>query len=315
MILVLSDLWVPFPGGAERLMFNLARDLMQRGETVGVVTGYHRAQPFDGAHVAPPLIVPDAPDVRYMGARALTGLIADTKPDVILTHHHWAFTFERELVATGVPIVQVVLNGHRIPEAALAVFISEEVRARREMVSGFNDLTIYPLAFDDVRAETHGDAIGFIKPLHHKGVDLFYDIAAAMPDRQFVVLRGEWQNIETIKPFPHVQFMEPVDDIRRFYEKCRVVLMPSLSEDAGTVAQECTVNAIPCISSNVGGLAETNLGGIRLTAGVDEWVKAIRLLDDHRLYNTVVLSQSLNNPTSQTEKLEQFADRVRALRP
>lgn len=315
MILVLSDLWVPFPGGAERLMFNLARDLMRRGEDVAVVTGYHPAKQFDGPRVMS-VVVP-AGDERAHGVERLKTLIYELAPDLILTHHYWAFEFERELVATGIPIVQIVLNGHRIPEAAMAIFISQYVlnqTCTAEAPPRHNDMVITPPAFPDVIASRHGDAIGFIKPIHHKGVDLVYDIARALPDRQFVILRGEWQDIETIVELPNVEFMEPVDDIRDFYARCRLVLMPSLSEDAGTVAQECTLNGIPCISSSVGGLDETNFAGVRLH-GRDPamWAEAIQLLDSPARYMDVVLRQGLSNPTHQIELLELFHDRIRAI--
>lgn len=312
VILVLSDLWLPFPGGAERLMFNLARDLMRRGEVIHVTTGYHAAQRFDG----PWFNVIEVPE-NDVGAGTLQEAIDRIQPDVILTHHYWALTFENVIAGCArrhsAPIVQVVLNGRRMESATLAVYISDFVRTTlggaRE-----GDLTITPPAFPDVVAAEHGDAIGFIKPLPHKGVELVYEIARAMPGRQFVILRGEWQDIEIIEPLANVEFMEPVVDIRDFYERCYIVLMPSLSEDAGTVAQECALNGIPCISSDRGGLAETNAGGLRLPpTDLRQWVNEIDALDDKGRYQFVIDSQRDHTPTTQTNLLDAFADRVHEL--
>lgn len=309
MILVVSDLWLPFPGGAERLMFNLSRSLMQHGEDVQVVTSYVHAKRFDGPPVEFRSI--GVGEHHRDGWRDLASIIDQVEPDVILTHHFFAFEFEAELESCGVPIVQVVLNGHRLPFASLAVFISTEVRTRPGMGGVLDDLTIYPPAFDDVAAATHGDAIGFIKPLHHKGVDLVYDLARALPFEQFVILRGEWQDIETIVDLPNVEYMEPVDDIRSFYERVRLVLVPSLSEDAGTVAQECAVNGLPCISSDAGGLVETNAGGIILDdRSIDVWVEAIGALEDDAHYASVVCGQKRYTPTGQTAAFDDFAARV-----
>lgn len=287
-ILCLSDLWLPFPGGAERLIFNIARDLMRRGLDVHVVTGYEAAQQFDGPSVTH-LSIPTGPD-REEGAAVVTDLIRAGTPDVVLTHHHWAHEFGVDLVASTVPVVQVVLNGGRIPGAALAVYISEWVRGRAGGTSPA-DMVITPPAFPDVVADTHADAIGFIKPIPHKGVDLIYQIAAAMPARRFVVLRGEWQTLEMIRPAPNIEFVEPVDDIRDFYGRCRLMLVPSLYEDAGTVPQEATLNGLPCISTAVGGLAETNAGGILLPYVADQWVATIEALDDPTTYARVVERQ------------------------
>jgi glycosyltransferase involved in cell wall biosynthesis len=108
-----------------------------------------------------------------------------------------------------------------------------------------------------------------------------------------VILRGEWQDLEVIRPAPNIEFMEPVDDIREFYARCRMVLVPSLSEDAGTVAQEATLNGLPCLSTNVGGLLETNRGGVLFhkVDGPETWVAAIRSMDPQLHYLSIVKSQ------------------------
>lgn len=308
---MLSDLWQPFPGGAERLMFNLARDLMRRGEDVHVLTGYENAEQLDG----PP--VSSAPigvfDTREQGAAIVSAFVAALEPDVIVAHHLYAFQFERELLSFDVPLVHVVLNGKRIEHAALAVYISQWVRDRGNVRDG--DLVITPPVFAaDVQALRHGECIGFIKPIEHKGVELFYAIAEAMPEREFLVLRGEWQDLEDIRALPNVAFMEPVRMISEFYEHVRMVLMPSLSEDAGTVAQECAVNRIPCVSSNVDGLAETNAGGITLNPGLvslDGWLAAIRVLDYPRVYEGTVERQWEHFcSTQQDAKLYELHSRI-----
>jgi glycosyltransferase involved in cell wall biosynthesis len=310
-MLVISDLWLPFPGGAERLIFNLARDMMRRGNTVNVVTGYGPAQQFDGPTVVSlPTI---GPDLEH-GATVIRDLIAYDQPDVILTHHYYAHRYGQVMVDSGVPVVQVMLNGERMPGAALAVFISEWVKERGNPQPG--DIVLTPPAFDDVVAETHGDAIGFIKPIPHKGVELVYQVAAAMPECRFVILRGEWQDLEVIRPAPNIEFLEPVDDIREFYARCRMVLVPSLSEDAGTVAQEATLNGLPCLSTNVGGLAETNGGSLLFdpTDPVRAWVAAIRSLDDPTYYAGTVKIQRLHLARlDHAGKLDLLAQRIKGL--
>jgi glycosyltransferase involved in cell wall biosynthesis len=312
MILCFSNLWPPFPGGAERLMFNIARDLYRRSHHVEVLTGYLRAMRFDGptVHYLPIGCGPDHAE----GAGMLAGYIDALKPRVILTHHYYATEFESELVATGIPIVQVVLNGRRLPDAALAIYISRWVYDQLGDAHP-DDLLLTPPAFSDVIAAEHGDAIGFVKPIPHKGVDLVYRLAEALPLRRFVILRGEWQDLEDIRPAPNIEFMEPVDDIRDFYRECRLVLMPSLSEDAGTVAQEATLNGLPCISSNVGGLAETNAGGVLLDPDdVVAWHARILDLDDPEAYAAVTRSQLAHlKATDHTSTMSTISDRIAAL--
>lgn len=314
-VLVLSDLWVPFPGGAERLLFNLARHLGRRGLDVVVVTGYEAAQRFDG----PPIeliAAPDGDDDWMVGAEKIRRVVDRHMPDVIVTHHWWLRRFEPMFsrLAEQVPIVQVVLNGHRLPQAALAVFIADYVRDQAEPEP--DDLTILPPAFpEDVVADEHGDAVGFVKPIAHKGVELFWRIAAAQPRRRFVVLRGEWQEIEVLRPARNVTLMEPVDDIREFWREVRMVLVPSLSEDAGTVAQEAALNRVPCLSSAVGGLLETNRGGVLLEPNdLRGWLAAIRQLDNPARYREVVDRQLRTLESyGHAARLDVFAERVTEL--
>lgn len=311
-VLILSDLWAPFPGGAERLAFNLGRDLMQRGHQVQVLTGYELAQEFDG----PPVRIHDdigVFDNRDQGAAYVEAFIGNWAPDVIISHHLYAYQFEKELRESGVPLVHIVLNGQRIEHATFAVFISKWIRERGNARD--YDLTITPPVFPDIVAERHGNAIGFIKPIHHKGVHLVYEVADMLPDKEFVILRGEWQDLEIIEEKPNVRFMEPVIDMRDFYGEINMVLMPSISEDAGTVAQEAALNGIPCLSSNVDGLYETNAGGVRLERddplSFVAWIVALDHLPELR--HTVVQRQTehLKN-LNQDYLLDMFAAGVYA---
>lgn len=313
-VLVLSDLWPPFPGGAERLIFNLARDLHRRRSLfeVSAVTGYEAARQFDGPPVVHYPI--GTGELRDAGAPLIRSIITATDPEAILTHHYYASQFEQELDGCGVPYVQVVLNGRRLPGAAFAVYITEWVAAQVGDV-GVDDFVLTPPAFDDVIADSHGDAIGFVKPIEHKGVETLYAIAEQMPDRQFVVLRGEWQDLEDIRPRDNITFVEPVVDMRDFYRQVRLLLVPSRSEDAGTVAQEATLNGLPCVSSGVDGLVETNGGGILLDPyDLTGWVETISALDEPGLYAATVACQrahlqALDHPAL----LDRFARQMAAL--
>lgn len=313
-ILFLSDLWQPFPGGAERLAFNLGRDLMRRGHDVVVLTGYELAQQLDG----PPVIIRDDIEVfatRDRGAKIVEAYLGATQPDLVITHHLYAFQFEEELIASGVPFIQLVLNTRRIDGAVFAVHISDWVRENVPGVQPY-DLTITPPVFDDVVAKSEGAfQIGFIKPIPHKGVDTVYRIAELMPDRQFLILRGEWQDMEDIRDLPNVGFMDPVVDIRDFYSQVEIMLMPSRSEDAGTVAQECALNRIPCLSSYADGLAQTNGGGIRLAwDDAIGFAAAIRGLDDPVLLKGLLDRQEANQASfNQDALLDQFAAGIKAI--
>lgn len=290
----ISDGWVPFPGGAERMIFNIAREMKNRGHEISVLTSYMKAYEFDG--IKPTWIsigvhcYDHQPGHTHAdGWKDIKGFLDQHKPDVIITHHFFAREFAKELFGGPIPVVNLMYNGPRLP-ADLTVYITEHVYKTSGGRPG--DMIIMPPAFGDIVASSHGDFIGFIKPIPHKGISLIYSIAEKMPEKKFLILRGEWQDIEDIRRgIPNVFFMDPVHDMRTFYEKCRLMLMPSMSEDAGTVAQEAALNSIPCISSGVMGLKETNGGGIILSHVDSAWVATIRDLDNPDYYNEIVNRQ------------------------
>ena len=55
----------------------------------------------------------------------------------------------------------------------------------------------------------------------------------------------------------NVAVMPNMPDPRKFYAATRLILMPSLTENAGFVAMEAMTNGIPVLASNRGGLPET----------------------------------------------------------
>lgn len=340
-ILVLSDLWLPFPGGAERMIYNITQALHERGHDIHILTSYAKAKS------TLPMTIKDIGvyECQIEGAQLILDFINQDPPDVILTHHFFCGAFSELLgefahglhreADRAIPFIEIIHNRPRHPDAAFAIFNSEFTAARcgrRE-----DDMVMLPPAtnecvacfkFDCRLRGPHGhgggpglewkrsphDCIGHIKPLGGKGIALTYRLAEAMPERRFLVLRGEWQDGEDIRHLPNVEFMEPVDDIREFYSRVRLMLMPSLSEDAGTIGQESALNGIPCISNDVGGLPETNKGGLVLPSDIFSWSRAIKDFDDADYYQYIVNRQrtyitSLNFPA----RFDEIDRKVRAL--
>jgi glycosyltransferase involved in cell wall biosynthesis len=75
--------------------------------------------------------------------------------------------------------------------------------------------------------------------------------------------------------------------MRRVYGKCKILLVPSVWEEAyGRVVTEAQVSGIPAVASERGGLPEAvGRGGILIDPDgpIDHWVTAVRKLwhDDH----------------------------------
>ena len=308
-ILMISDLWQPFPAGAERYMRNLALELVKRGNDLEVLTSYEATQQEEKFKVTYQSI--PVYDRHNLGYNLIWDYVQKYRPDIIVTHHFFAGEFPEIFTSFGLPTLEVIHSRPRNPNASLAVFNSNYTANTPGQLRKPMDMVILPMADPETKAETHGDCIGHIKPIGGKGIMMTYALAKRFPQKKFLILRGEWQGAETMISGPgtqNIEYMEPVKDIRDFYKRCRLLLMPSEREEAGTVPFEATLNGIPCISSDVMGLPETNRGGIILPINlhpwdehmpmhpdnysVDVWTEKINQLDDPAFYERTVQSQA-----------------------
>ena len=95
-----------------------------------------------------------------------------------------------------------------------------------------------------------------------------------------------------IAPLSNVTLLPARNDMRSIYGKCRILLVPSLWEEAyGRVAVEAQISGIPVVASNRGGLPEAVGGGgilVNPESPISEWVSAVReLWDDERYYDAL----------------------------
>jgi glycosyltransferase involved in cell wall biosynthesis len=144
-----------------------------------------------------------------------------------------------------------------------------------------------------------GDRITLINANVNKGVQQFVALARAMPDHKFLGILpyyGERQ----VPPTPdNVEWVPFQDDIRTILKRTRLLLVPSYYESFGRVAIEAMVNGIPVLYAKPttnsvfpGGSTEGLEEWIRPVGvglpreSVDEWITAIRTLDDPETYAT-----------------------------
>lgn len=300
-IAILSDLWIPFPGGAEKFVYYIAKRLAKKHE-VRVLTSYQKNHDGSFAEIGSLEnyagmtvergdfichVDTNLEHKREESRRGFAKWLAAFKPDLIIKHMFFSVLWDAPIQASGIPTVQITHSSDTL-KADIHVYNSEYTKGRQNPAQP-DGLVIYPTAEDDVVARPRkGGCFGFVKPIPHKGVEFLYQLAAAMPHKKFLVLRGEWHECDVIKELPNVEFMKPVADIREFYARCDLMLVPSMHEDAGTISQEATLNGMPCLSSDIMGLPETN-GGIRLPMVVGEWVKALTELYNNGAYWETVM--------------------------
>jgi len=134
--------------------------------------------------------------------------------------------------------------------------------------------------------------ITFIKPVYEKGVEIALKIAKALPKRDFLFVgestRMPKKVLKKIHELENVKFIEWVRDIRNIYQQTRVIIMPSIWEEAfGRIPIEAGINGIPSIVSKRGGIAES-VGKeaiiIEDFQNIDNWVKSLEKLDNRDEY-------------------------------
>jgi len=296
-IAVLSDLWPPFPGGAEKYVYYLTKRFARQHE-VRVLTSYQKdrngehceigsIERYDGFEVERGDFIchvdTNLPERCEESRAGFAKWLKAYSPDLVFKHMFFSRLFDPPIQESGLPTVQVT-HGYDTLTADIHVYNSEytKQRQRPEQPDG---IVIYPTAEQDVVAKKHvGGYLGFVKPVAHKGIDFLYELATAMPRKKFLVMRGEWTLCDRIKEgIPNITFVGPLPNIADFYAQCDLMLVPSLHEDAGTISQEATLNGLPCLSTDIMGLTETN-GGIRLPLEVKPWVDAITELFNNGAY-------------------------------
>ncbi len=112
--------------------------------------------------------------------------------------------------------------------------------------------------------------VTFVNPTPLKGVFIFARIAEMLsrrrPDIPLLIVEGS----SKVRPLPklgidlsgikNLRIMPNTPDARQFFAATKLLLMPSLMENAALVAIEAMFNGIPVLASTRGGLPET-IGG------------------------------------------------------
>lgn len=144
-----------------------------------------------------------------------------------------------------------------------------------------------------------GDCITLINANQNKGQATFLEIARQMPDQKFLGVLPYYGERAVATSPPNVEWIPFDDDIRNILRRTRILLMPSYYESFGRVGIEAMANGIPVLYSKPaeksqypGGSTEGLESWIR-PVGVacdrnkaEEWVQAIRALEDSEAYAT-----------------------------
>ncbi len=106
--------------------------------------------------------------------------------------------------------------------------------------------------------------VNMINPCAVKGLPIFLEIAARLPEIEFGVVPG-WgttgSDRRALERLPNVRFLPNARNIDEVLARTRVLLMPSLwYEGFGLIVMESMLRGIPVIASDAGGLVEAKHG-------------------------------------------------------
>ena len=150
----------------------------------------------------------------------------------------------------------------------------------------------------EIEEPFRGNCITLVNANVNKGVQPFLDMARKMPERRFLGVLPYYGERQVPLAPSNVEWVPFDDDIRTILKRTRILLVPSYYESFGRIAVEAMLNRIPVVYSKPnpnsiypGGSTEGLHEWIQPVGigcnrdNIDEWVTAIRSLDNESAYS------------------------------
>lgn len=273
--------------GAELMIHWILKDLQAKGHSIRVLlhqANKHRITQiytYDGIDVFPPLPNVTENLVRWS--------------DAIFTHldyTRWTINIAKLFNKPVFHLIHNTYHYHEIIEAEkIQHIVYNSLWAKEKLNYNWPNFILTPPVdwrFYDLNVDSEqNEYITLINLNENKGGKIFLDIARAMPNRKFLGVLGSYDQ-QIIPKLDNVTVVPNTTDIKKWYGKTRVLLMPSEYESWGRTATEAMCSGIPVICSTAEGLVE-NCGEagifIKDRNDVKSWVEAITKLDEKKAYN------------------------------
>ena len=220
------------------------------------------------------------------------------RADLIVITAHLPVQMALAAQKTGIPILMVLQDvefekhGGAFEELGQVACVANSNFTADRYRKAFNvtPSVVYPfISAKKYRTDTRRKNVTLINPHPKKGRDIAIQIARQCLEIPFAFVKswplssGERRELDTmLATAPNVTFVPPQNDMRNVYADCKILLAPSVWEEAyGRVATEAQLSGIPVIASTRGGLPEAvGPGGIVLDPEqpISDWVTAVRKL-------------------------------------
>lgn len=257
--------------GAEWMLHEILKYLQGKGHTCEVAVD---SEDFDGIKV----VKPDRDKIK--------------STDIIISHLKKAGMALNTAEFYKKPFVYVahnsnnfhILSAKRSKNFISVIYNSEFVK--RDCRYPNPSIVCHPHV-DPKRYKTkRGDYITLINLFERKGGKFFHELAKKLPEYKFLGVEGGYGKQEKEK-LPNVSYMVNTPEAKKIYSKTRILLMPSIYESYGRTAVEAMVSGIPVIAAPTPGLKESLGDAGIFCESENEWIEAIKRLDDEAEYKKV----------------------------
>lgn len=247
--------------------------------------------------------------------------------DVIITHLDRSNDSINIAKARGKKVIHLIHNTHinKCVERRnnFAVYNSEWVKKELNYACK-HDFILYPCVnyrdYSDHINHFDQKYIALINCNDNKGGKQLIDLARAMPDKRFLGVKGSYGAQIVKRGIDNLEYVDNQKDIRKIYDKCKIIIMPSEYESWGRVATEAMSAGIPVIANPTAGLKEniSNAGIWANRGNINEWINAIRLLEDRSFYESISIACKQRakdlDPIKNLSLFNQFIERINKLR-
>jgi len=164
--------------------------------------------------------------------------------------------------------------------------------------------------YEDVQIT--GEYITLVNLNENKGGKIFIELAKRLPQYKFLGVTGGYYE-QHKQQLPNLTYIPPQGDIKKAYQKTKLLLMPSEYESWGQVAIEALSCGIPVISSKAQGLCEAlGYAGMNVERdNMDGWIASIcAIMEDKDRYDKLSFLAKKRakdlDPTPYLEELNSF---------
>jgi glycosyltransferase involved in cell wall biosynthesis len=193
-----------------------------------------------------------------------------------------------------------------VERAASVVAIGRHMAGYIEKHSKAKATVLHPPIYGAPSSLAGGPLILMINPCVVKGIEIFVELAARLPELPFGALTG-WGTTAADKDLlarhSNIELIGSVRDIDEVLKRARLLLMPSLwYEGFGLIVMEAMLRGLPVVSSDSGGLMEAKEG--------TGYVIPVRPIER---YEPVFDENHMPKPVRGTQNIEPWVDAVRTL--